>query len=122
MPSITGTLAIHEAPDRLAIPSVPKAQIGIANTYLKGVLPILSGGAAKFGQKQFDQLDKTIAHLLIMNPQSATAAPQQLFDGMRRLSRAPWRPVTGQIADAWVYFDAASGLWRLLSTAPSNTA
>jgi len=102
---------------------VPPVQIGIPAIYKKGVLPIIGSptAASKFAQRQFDQLNNTISLALQFIPQSATEEPKTKFDGMKRLARKPWRPVAGQGADAWVYWDAVGQVWRYLSDAPSTT-
>jgi len=119
--AITGTLALTLAPAVLIRPSVPPRQIGVPGAFPKGLLPIIQGGAEPFAQKQFDQIRNTLQSTLILMPQSATSPPTTLIDGMKRLARAPWRPVAGQGADAWVYWDAVGQVWRFLSDAPSNT-
>lgn len=101
--------------------SVPKAQVGVPGPYTKGLVPLLPGGSEMFLQNELTRLHAALDGILLMVPQSATEVPQKLMDGMSRLSRYPWRPVAGQLADAWVYWDGAGQLWRLLSTAPTNT-
>ncbi len=70
-------------------------------------LPIWLQGASRM-------IETTVAEISLMTPQAATAAPKTVRDGMVRLARSPWRPASGQSADAWVYFDAPSGTWKLL--------
>jgi hypothetical protein len=53
-----------------------------------------------------------INQLVIMTPQSAIRAPAKPQDGMQRLARAPWCPITANETNVWVYWDvtANSGL------------
>ena len=90
-------------------------------SYTPSSLPILPGGDGPYTQKELRRIGSTIDTIAQMLPQAATKAPTQLSDGMQRLARDPWRPVAGQTTDQWVYYDAAGGVWRLLSTAPTNT-
>jgi hypothetical protein len=52
--------------------------------------------------------------LALMTPQPAVKLPPQIADGMIRLARSPWRPVSGQTVDEWVYYDAPSATWKVL--------
>ena len=101
--------------------TVPPSQSGQLTTYSSGFVPLLEGGESAFVKRELETLRAVLEDVLIMTPQSATKAPPRLKDGMRRLSRNPWRPVSGQTADAWVYWDAAGQLWRYESTAPTTT-
>lgn len=87
-----------------------------------GALPILGGeGTATWTKNRFDQLQNTISSLTAAAVSNAKQVPAPLQDGMIRLARYPWWPVSGQSADAWVYYDACGAIWRLLSTAPTST-
>lgn len=83
--------------------------------------PTIPGGDAVYLAAQLAAIANSLSGVRLMTPQSAAVAPKVLQDGMLRLSRDPWRPVSGQTADAWVYYDAAGATWRLLATAPTNT-
>jgi hypothetical protein len=89
--------------------------------YVVGSAPALPGGDAVYLDSQLQAIANSLAGINLMTPQSATAAPKTLLDGMMRLSRNPWRPVAGQTTDQLVYWDAAGAVWRLLATAPTNT-
>jgi hypothetical protein len=82
--------------------------------YTPSPAPTLDGGDVLWGQQQFDRISATLNSLLALTPQPATAAPKAPQDGMIRLARSPWRPVSGQTADKWVYWDAPSGSWLYL--------
>jgi len=101
--------------------SVPKLQVGTIPAYAPTLVPVIPGGNEAFTLNELQNLGDTVAKLVLMCPQSATALPKKLKDGMIRLARDPWWPVSGQTADAWVYWDAAGQVWRLLSTAPTTT-
>jgi hypothetical protein len=118
---VTGTLVLTTGPALIIRPQVPALQVGIPPSYPKGLLPVIPGGENAFAQKQFDQIRSSIASALLMIPQSATTPPTTLIDGMPRLARAPWRPIAGLGADAWVYWDAAGQVWRLGTSNPQNT-
>lgn len=89
--------------------------------YVVGSTPSLPGGDAVYLDSQLSAIANSLAGINLMTPQSATAAPKTLLDGMMRLSRNPWRPVSGQTVDQWVYWDAAGSVWRLTTTSPTNT-
>lgn len=89
--------------------------------YKQGILPLLPGGEGPFAQREFDKLETVLSSHTDMLPQAATKAPSVLADGMIRLARNPWRPVSGQTVDKWVYYDAAGGIWRYTDTDPTNT-
>lgn len=72
-------------------------------------------------QNELQRIKSVLAAYSDRLPQATDKAPTAPSDGMIRLSRDPWRPVSGQTADAWVYYDAAGSVWRYLSTAPTNT-
>lgn len=83
--------------------------------------PSIPGGDAVYLAAQLAAIANSLSGIRAMTPQSATAAPKVLLDGMTRLARNPWRPVAGQTADAWVYYDAAGAVWRYQATPPTNT-
>lgn len=89
--------------------------------YSSGILPLLEGGEGPYAQREFNKLASVLRVYASMLPQAATQAPKNPADGMIRLSRNPWRPVAGQTVDKLVYYDAAGGVWRYLSTDPTNT-
>lgn len=89
--------------------------------YTVAAPPSIPGGDAVYLAAQLGAIANSLSGIRAMTPQSATVAPKALLDGMVRLSRDPWRPVSGQTADAWVYWDAAGGIWRFQATAPTNT-
>ena len=64
--------------------------------------------------RELQAIGRAVANLSIMTPQAATTEPPIVFDGMQRLARSPWWPASGQTSDAWVYFDAPTGSWKLL--------
>lgn len=64
--------------------------------------------------EEYRRIQRTLDVLVRMAPQAATKAPPVAEDGMQRLSRSPWWPVAGQVADAWVYYDAPLGSWQFL--------
>jgi hypothetical protein len=90
-------------------------------TYTPQALPILDGGSGKYMQSELQSIKSVLDNYQAMLPQAAIKAPIKPVDGMIRLSRSPWWPVSGQTADAWVYWDAAGQVWLYTSTAPTNT-
>jgi len=82
--------------------------------YRRSTSPSLAGGELRFLMDQLQRLETTLGDLCALCPQEADAAPAAPRSGMQRLARAPWRPVAGQTADAWVYFDGPSSTWKLL--------
>jgi hypothetical protein len=89
--------------------------------YSTSVQPILPGGADAYVQKELGRIQAAIKATQALTPSAAVKAPEKPVDGMMRLARFPWRPVSGQTADAWVYYDAVGAAWRYLSTAPTNS-
>ena len=88
----------------------------------QGVQPLLEGeGAQVWAQQRIKSLLNSVASLIQASVSNSMAAPKTPQDCQLLLSRDPWRPVAGQTADAWVYFDGAAGIWRFLATAPTNT-
>lgn len=85
------------------------------------LVPVLSGGAERYAQLTLSNVQTVAQNTMAMTPQAATAAPATPLDGMVRLARSPWRPVSGQTVDAWVYFDAALDEWVYQGTAPTTT-
>jgi hypothetical protein len=91
-------------------------------TASKGSLPILEGaGVLRWLQTRVTSLLAVTTQLVQMAVSNAQTAPTPPQDGMVRLARYPWWPVSGQTADAWVYYDTSGALWRYLSTAPTST-
>jgi len=90
-------------------------------SYTPQALPLLDGGDGKYMQNELVRLQAVLRAYQNLLPQAASEAPKTLVDGMIRLSRDPWRPVSGQTTDQLVYWDAAGSLWRLLATAPTNS-
>lgn len=87
-----------------------------------GSLPILEGaGVFQWAQNRFNQLQATIGSLVAMAVGNAKALPKSPQDGMLKLARYPWWPVSGQSGDAWVYYDASGAAWRYLGTSPTST-
>lgn len=89
--------------------------------YSPANLPILGDGLAPYLQRELNKIRDAIYTTQRMTPQAASTAPKVLLDGMPRLSRYPWWPVSGQTADAWVYYDAVGKVWRYSSTAPTSS-
>ncbi len=101
--------------------SVPPKQAGYLADYTQGIIPILEGGDAAFVKRELSRLANALGEVILMTPQSAYRAPKRLKDGMIRLSRKPWFPVSGQTTDEWVYWDAAGQAWRYLAAqAPTS--
>lgn len=90
------------APNSLPVAYTPASQ------------PALSQGSARYLQQQLSAIASSITMLNLLTPQPATEAPKVLLDGMIRLSRSPWRPVSGATTDAWVYYDLPTTSWLLL--------
>jgi hypothetical protein len=80
--------------------------------YTVGSPPILEGGDGAFTRRELTKLKTTLDSILLLMPQGANAAPRKLVDSMVRFSRQPWWPVAGQVADAWVFWDAVAGAWK----------
>lgn len=74
--------------------------------------PSLPASLPNFANTEFRKLEQSLADLFDMTPQATNTVPPAPRDGMIRLAQAPWRPVAGQSANAWVYYDA--GVWRYL--------
>ena len=88
----------------------------------QGAQPLLGGnGAQVWARARIVSLVRAVQQLVAMAVSNSLAAPVEPQDGMVRLSRWPWWPVAAQSADAWVYYDMAGGVWRLLSTSPTTT-
>lgn len=90
-------------------------------SYSPQALPVIAGGEGRYAQNELQSIKDVLAAYSVCLPQAANKAPTAPSDGMIRLSRDPWRPVSGQTTDQWVYWDAAGSVWRLLATAPTNT-
>lgn len=89
--------------------------------YNRGSSPVLPGGDARHLEDELGHIQNSVDSLVLMCPQVSTVPPKILIDGMIRLSRNPWRPVTSQSIDSWVYYDAVGKSWRYLSTNPTTT-
>lgn len=88
----------------------------------QGSMPIMGGeGAQVWAYARIKTMLNSIASLITCAVSNSMAAPKVPQDGQLLLARAPWRPVSGQTADGWVYYDQAAGIWRLLATTPTNT-
>lgn len=88
----------------------------------QGATPTLEGsGAQVWADQRVKGLIRSVLGLIQMAVCNATKAPTSPADGTTKLSRWPWWPVSGQTADAWVFFDQAAAIWRLTSTAPTST-
>lgn len=88
----------------------------------QGAMPILEGeGAQTWVNKRVKSILTSLASLIQCAVSNSMAAPKVPQDGQLLLARYPWRPVSGQTTDQWVYYDGAAGIWRLLATAPTNT-
>jgi hypothetical protein len=87
-----------------------------------GPIPALGSVAAqRWVVDRVRSLVNCAVSLVNQIPGARTAAPPNPQDGWTFLARDPWRPVAGQTVDAWVYYDAAGGVWRLQGTTPTNT-
>lgn len=103
-------------------PTVPPRQSSILVPTKKGILPLISGGAEAYQNREMDRMSTMMSLTLALTPQAATEPPPTPWlDGMKRLARAPWRPVAGQTQDAWVYWDAAGQEWLYEGTNPTST-
>lgn len=101
--------------------TVPLKQKSVPAAPVMSTLPLTLSGSHPYGQQQMASLKNAIETTQAFTPQTSLKAPSNPTDGMIRLARYPWWPVSGQSADAWVYFDGAGGVWRLMSTAPTST-
>lgn len=101
--------------------TVPQSMKGTIASLGPAIVPLIEGGAAVAARSELAHLRTAIQTAVLLIPQTAVKAPTAPVDGMIRLSRAPWRPVSGQTTDQWVYFDGAGQIWRLLATAPIDT-
>lgn len=108
--------------DLVTKPRIPRLQQTNALAPARPTLvPLIPGGAEPYAANTMQRLQTMAENTLLMTPQAATQAPATLLDGMKRLARSPWRPVSGQTVDAWVYYDAAAGKWLFEGTAPTTT-
>lgn len=82
--------------------------------YTPSSLPLLPMGDGPYVQRELEAIKRTLDSLLLMAPQPATATPKQLADGMVRYARSPFWPVSGQVADAWVWYDQPNAVWKFL--------
>lgn len=83
---------------------------------IKATLPTTLQGALPAANGQFGKLRDSINNLNVFAPITATQAPPgDPSDGMIRLAKSPWRPVSGQTQDAWVYYNAHAGAWEYLT-------
>lgn len=101
--------------------TVPVSMKGAMLPLVPAIVPVIPGGAGIAAQKELAQLRTAVQSMALLIPQVAVKAPDAPVDGMIRLSRSPWRPVSGQTTDQWCYFDGAGQIWRLLATAPTDT-
>lgn len=88
------------------------------NVTLAGYVPLSPPsllGNPQYLARELQAISSAIQNLTLMTPQPATKAPVTLSDGMIRLARSPWRPLSGQTTDEWVFYDAPSGTWKLLN-------
>jgi len=76
----------------------------------------LDGSDSLYVLRELQAIGKSLNSVQLLTPQAAVSVPSTLIDGMQRLARAPWRPVTGQTEDAWVYWDASAAVWKLLNS------
>lgn len=65
--------------------------------------------------QELRRIEASLRDLADYAPQPAIREPSKRRDGMVRLARSPWRPVDGQTADAWVYFDGTDNEWKYLA-------
>lgn len=77
----------------------------------RGPLPDPNG---RYLTHELQAIQVSLQMIANMIPQSATEVPKVLQDGMQRYARDPWRPASGQSADAWVWYDAPAGEWKTL--------
>jgi hypothetical protein len=89
--------------------------------FVRGAQPILDGGDAAYSRRELDAIKVSLDSTQAFAVYAITKAPDPPLDGMRRLSRWPWWPVSGQAADAWVYYDAVGKVWRYDATAPTSS-
>lgn len=82
--------------------------------YTPSAYPTIPGGESFYLRAELDKIAASIRQLAAHTPQAATSAPSNPPDGLQRLARAPWRPVSGQTTDAWVFWDAVAKAWALL--------
>lgn len=88
----------------------------------QGAMPLLEGeGAQVWAFQRIKTLLNSVTALVACAVSNSLSAPKTPQDGQVLLARSPWRPVSGQTTDQWVYYDGAAGIWRLLSTSPTNT-
>lgn len=108
--------------DLFTKPRIPRAQQSDAlSSSRPAPLPLMPGGNGPYSQRELSRLQAMAENTLAMVPQAATQAPTAPLDGMKRLARSPWRPVSGQTVDSWVFYDAAAGKWVYEGTAPATT-
>lgn len=84
--------------------------------YVPRSQPQIPGGSDFYVRGELQAIAAAISTVLAMTPQVTTKAPTPLVDGMIRLARSPFYPVSGQTADAWVFYDAKLGSWHYLDT------
>jgi hypothetical protein len=82
--------------------------------YVRAGVPVDAAGLRLYTVSELTKVATSIASFIDMVPQVAIAVPKTPSDGMIRLARSPWHPAAGQSTDAWVYYDAPSGTWKLL--------
>lgn len=80
--------------------------------YIRGDRPVLDGNDMVFLVGELRRISLTMRDLVDLCPQEANSAPARLRKSMIRFSMDPWWPVSGQTADAWVYFDGTA--WQYL--------
>jgi hypothetical protein len=88
---------------------------------LQTAQPTLGENLVRWANRNSGNLAASVSKLVAFCVSNAKAAPTKPQDGMLRLARSPWWPVSGQTADAWVYYDAAGNTWQYLTTPPTNT-
>ena len=92
--------------------------------YNRQALPLISGGDLSWTSRELQRIEAAILSTQRLTPQPATEAPKTAVDGMIRLARQPWQPLSGRLGithDCWVYYDGAGKIWRHIGEDPTNT-
>ena len=103
------------------VTNLPASASAVPQSYIPTLTPQSEPGEAKVIKWVLANLLKiktAVDQTTVMTPQSATKAPANPQDGMQRLARAPWCPITAGVTNVWVFFDitanSGNGGWVAL--------
>lgn len=84
----------------------------VPRRYVRSQPPSIAGGDAAYLKTELDRIGAALEDLRLLTPSPATEEPRDKAVPMVRLAMAPWRPLAGQEADAWVFWTGTE--WKPL--------